>query len=189
MADEKPVRHIVEHVHQLGDGHGDGHAGDVAGHAALTEILFAVHGIPPSTIAGHQYITEPVKRPEKQTPSVPVPPPSGKLTENPPDPRHAPSISQVFLLFLQRRQIRTNFLSPIVYDSFAASLRPAHSGKEVHDTMQNITQEYLLLFNAITDAEVSLDQLRSQLISVQQQAEALFISRPEYPDQDPSPTY
>ena len=36
--------------------------------------------------------------------------------------------------------------------------------------MQNISQEYLLLFNAITDAEASLNQLRSRLIAAQQQA-------------------
>ncbi|MDY3985201.1 hypothetical protein [Dysosmobacter sp.] len=45
--------------------------------------------------------------------------------------------------------------------------------------MQNITREYLLLFNAITDAEATLSQLRAQLIAAQQQAEALFLDDPE----------
>ena len=51
--------------------------------------------------------------------------------------------------------------------------------------MQNISQEYLLLFNAITDAEASLNQLRSRLIAAQQQAEALFMNGPDHPGPDP----
>ena len=47
MADEKPVRHIVEHIHQLGDGHRDRHAHNIAGHTAPAEILLAVHRPPP----------------------------------------------------------------------------------------------------------------------------------------------
>ena len=42
--------------------------------------------------------------------------------------------------------------------------------------MSNISQEYLLLFNAITEAEELLRALRERLISVQQQAEELYIS-------------
>jgi len=41
--------------------------------------------------------------------------------------------------------------------------------------MQSITKEYLLLFNAITNAEESLSQLRSRLIEAQRQAEELFL--------------
>ena len=41
--------------------------------------------------------------------------------------------------------------------------------------MQNITKEYTLLFNALTDAEEALRQLSEQLISIQQQAEELFL--------------
>lgn len=41
--------------------------------------------------------------------------------------------------------------------------------------MQKVTKEYLLLFNAITDAEETLRQLRDHLIAVQQQAEELFV--------------
>ena len=43
--------------------------------------------------------------------------------------------------------------------------------------MQNITKEYTLLFNALTDAEEALRQLSEQLISIQQQAEELFLER------------
>lgn len=42
-----------------------------------------------------------------------------------------------------------------------------------------LTKEYLLLFNAITDAEASLNALREDLISVQQQAEELYLAAPE----------
>ena len=42
--------------------------------------------------------------------------------------------------------------------------------------MQNLTKEYLLLFNAITDAETLLARLRADLIAAQQQAEALFLT-------------
>lgn len=38
-----------------------------------------------------------------------------------------------------------------------------------------ITKEYLLLFNAITDAEETLAQLREELMAVQRQAEELFV--------------
>jgi hypothetical protein len=41
--------------------------------------------------------------------------------------------------------------------------------------MLNVTKEYLLLFNAITDAEEMLQQLRSNLIAAQQKAEELFV--------------
>jgi len=41
--------------------------------------------------------------------------------------------------------------------------------------MKTISKEYLLLFNALTDAESSLQSLRQELIAVQQQAEALFL--------------
>ena len=48
--------------------------------------------------------------------------------------------------------------------------------------MQNISKEYLLLFNAITDAEEALQTLRARLIAAQQQAESLFLEKEsEYP--------
>lgn len=40
-----------------------------------------------------------------------------------------------------------------------------------------ITKEYLVLFNAITDIEKALESLRMQLITAQQLAEELYISR------------
>mgnify|MGYP001756083303 FL=1 len=39
-----------------------------------------------------------------------------------------------------------------------------------------LTKEYLLLFNALTDTEETLRQLREDLIAVQRQAEELFLS-------------
>ncbi|SFP88754.1 hypothetical protein SAMN05216343_11742 [Oscillibacter sp. PC13] len=45
--------------------------------------------------------------------------------------------------------------------------------------MLNVTKEYLLLFNAITDAEETLQQLRSNLIAVQQKAEELYVTADE----------
>lgn len=41
--------------------------------------------------------------------------------------------------------------------------------------MTAISKEYLLLFNAVTDAEKTLAQLRESLLEVQQQAEELFL--------------
>lgn len=49
--------------------------------------------------------------------------------------------------------------------------------------MQTITREYLLLFNAITDAEETLCQLRSKLMEAQQQAEELFLDGESEPEQ------
>jgi hypothetical protein len=40
-----------------------------------------------------------------------------------------------------------------------------------------ISQEYLLLFNAITDAESALERLRQELMSAQRQAEELFVGK------------
>lgn len=42
--------------------------------------------------------------------------------------------------------------------------------------MDAIKKEYTLLFNAITDAETTLEQLRTRLIAAQQQAEELFLA-------------
>ena len=41
--------------------------------------------------------------------------------------------------------------------------------------MKTISKEYLLLFNAITDAEEALRQLRERLIDIQRQAEELYL--------------
>jgi hypothetical protein len=45
--------------------------------------------------------------------------------------------------------------------------------------MRNISQEYLLLFNAITDAEESLARMREDLMAAQQRAEDLFVEEEE----------
>lgn len=42
--------------------------------------------------------------------------------------------------------------------------------------MKPIAKEYLVLFNAITEAEEMLCQLRVRLIEAQQQAEELFLN-------------
>ena len=47
--------------------------------------------------------------------------------------------------------------------------------------MKPLAQEYVLLFNAITDAEEMLSQLRETLISAQRQAEELFLEGQESP--------
>ena len=50
--------------------------------------------------------------------------------------------------------------------------------------MQNMTtKEYTLLFNTLIDAEETLRQLSERLVSIQQQAEELFLERM---DQDAS---
>ena len=45
--------------------------------------------------------------------------------------------------------------------------------------MKSISREYLLMFNAITDAEETLRQLREKLIFVQRQAEELYLQDEE----------
>lgn len=41
--------------------------------------------------------------------------------------------------------------------------------------MNTLSKEYVVLFNALTDTEEALAQLRERLIAAQQQAEDLFI--------------
>ena len=43
----------------------------------------------------------------------------------------------------------------------------------------NLSKEYLLLFNAITDAEETLARLREELMTAQRQAEDLFLGEKE----------
>jgi hypothetical protein len=43
--------------------------------------------------------------------------------------------------------------------------------------MYEITEEYLLLFNAVTDAENTLLRLREDLVAAQRRAEELYINR------------
>lgn len=42
--------------------------------------------------------------------------------------------------------------------------------------MKIISKEYLLLFNALTDAEDSLRQLQERLMNIQRQAEELYLA-------------
>jgi len=59
--------------------------------------------------------------------------------------------------------------------------------------MTAISKEYLLLFNAVTDAEQALDRLRGALVEAQRQAEELFLEAPdggippEEPQEAPGP--
>lgn len=46
--------------------------------------------------------------------------------------------------------------------------------------MEPISKEYLLLFNAITDAQESLDRIRAELLSAQQRAEELYLAQAEH---------
>lgn len=57
--------------------------------------------------------------------------------------------------------------------------------------MKEITKEYLLLFNTMTDVQQTLQQLQMKVMAVQQQAEMLFINTPEHlstSDLDADPT-
>ena len=49
--------------------------------------------------------------------------------------------------------------------------------------MTVLSKEYLLLFNAVTDAERTLSQLRESLLEAQRQAEELFLENT--PSDDP----
>lgn len=45
--------------------------------------------------------------------------------------------------------------------------------------MKSLSKEYLVLFNAITELEESLAQLRERLIDVQREAEDLYLEEGE----------
>lgn len=45
--------------------------------------------------------------------------------------------------------------------------------------MQEISKEYLLLFNAVTDAEEALQRLQVRLMRAQQAAEELYLDKEE----------
>jgi hypothetical protein len=51
--------------------------------------------------------------------------------------------------------------------------------KKRRNRMKPISREYLLMFNAITDAEETLRQLREKLMFVQRQAEELYLEDEE----------
>ena len=72
------------------------------------------------------------------------------------------------------RQIQTEFLAALVYDKGNFHILWRFRKDEYH--MQKIPKEYLLLFNAITDAEESLHKLRANLMEAQRRAEELYIA-------------
>lgn len=51
--------------------------------------------------------------------------------------------------------------------------------------MQTIAKEYLLLFNALTDAEETLRKLESMLMEAQRKAEELFLEEGDPGTQSP----
>ena len=53
--------------------------------------------------------------------------------------------------------------------------------------MKTISKEYLLLFNALTDAEEALRKLREQLMEIQRQAEELYLEGPDAPEAPAAP--
>ena len=75
------------------------------------------------------------------------------------------------------RQIQTDFLPSFVYDR--ENFHKIWKFRKDEYQMQKVSQEYLLLFNAITDAEESLRRLQARLIDAQQKAEELFITDDE----------
>ena len=53
--------------------------------------------------------------------------------------------------------------------------------------MKTISKEYLLLFNALTDAEEALRKLREQLMVIQRQAEELYLEGTDAPEAPAAP--
>ena len=53
--------------------------------------------------------------------------------------------------------------------------------------MTALSKEYLLLFNAVTDSERALSQLRETLLDAQRQAEELFLEEGDRPPDGPCP--
>lgn len=54
--------------------------------------------------------------------------------------------------------------------------------------MSSISKEYLVLFNATTDAIIALDNLKKKLQFAQQCAEEIYIEESEVPDDNKNPT-
>ena len=52
--------------------------------------------------------------------------------------------------------------------------------------MQFLSEEYLLLFNTLTDAENTLAQLRASLMEAQQRAEELYLRHSDSEDEQKS---
>ena len=79
-------------------------------------------------------------------------------------------------------RFRQNF--PLLFCKMGASHKILRKSRKDGYKMLNVPKEYLLLFNAITDAEETLGRLRSSLIAAQQKAEELFVE--EGDDQEPA---
>ena len=74
-------------------------------------------------------------------------------------------------VFILRREA-TAFSFLMDYDGIV----PNEGDGRKESIMENLTKEYLLLFNALTDVEQVLRELRERVISAQQAAEELYIS-------------
>ena len=72
------------------------------------------------------------------------------------------------------RQIQTEFLPSFVYDR--ENFHKIWKFRKDEYQMQKVSKEYLLLFNAITDAEESLCRLRARLMDAQRKAAELYIA-------------
>lgn len=86
-----------------------------------------------------------------------------------------------FVFFLGSRQNWTESATLFVYDKHAATLYFVFT-KKGRIYMKEISKEYLLLFNTITDVEECLRQLRAKLVAAQQQAESLFLEETDPTD-------
>ena len=84
---------------------------------------------------------------------------------------------RIFFNFHQNAEgldrFRQNLSSLVVYDRNSSKILWRLRKDEYQ--MQNVSKEYLVLFNAITDAEESLRRLQARLIDAQQKAEELYI--------------
>ena len=80
------------------------------------------------------------------------------------------------------RQNQTSSAQPFVYDNYSPSNPISSTLTERKLHMKDITKEYLLLFNTITDTEEALRQLRAKLMAAQQQAELLFLEETDLTD-------
>ena len=73
---------------------------------------------------------------------------------------------------LDLRRETTTFSFSMGYDEAV----PRNGDGRKETIMENLTREYLLLFNALTDVEQALRELRERVVSAQQAAEELYIS-------------
>ena len=83
-----------------------------------------------------------------------------------------------FFLFFQNPEQLDRFrqIFPAAMCMIGASFHILWRFRKDEYHMQKIPKEYLLLFNAITDAEESLHKLRANLMEAQRRAEDLYIA-------------